>query len=267
MTMITFPEGAKLRQQSMPAKAHLSGRTPSGLSSPLNSTFNLLQRTAANPEELGKHSANFLGHDFSRIPIHSQPSVKIRAAMTAVSNSAHGTRDKITQEDEPKADQSIGNPTMTTTARGLDISADATGLYTSKDYPDGFRWLQTVTTNDPSDTPVGAPLLPKPITYVDPRPNDDTKPFYWTDAEEAANLGHFEDKPGRPANAGGTIVWDAILSLSGVNSKTVTRFDSITYGFTVDSAGNVTASGPASPGSVAGHLAALTAEFPTWTFK
>ena len=73
--------------------------------------------------------------------------------------------------------------------------------------------------DDPSNTPVGAPRLPGPITYVDPLPNDDTKPFYWTDAEEAKNASHFDDKPGRPAHPTGTITWNAVLSLGGVNNK------------------------------------------------
>jgi hypothetical protein len=106
-----------------------------------------------------------------------------------------------------------------------------------------------------------------PITYVDPRPNDDTKPFYWTDAEEAANLGHFEDTPGRPAHPTGTITWDAVLSLGGVNRKEVTRFDSVGYGFRLDSKGTVTVSGPSSPSDVANHIGTLATDFPGWTFK
>jgi hypothetical protein len=156
---------------------------------------------------------------------------------------------------------------MAPTAKGLSITADAANLVSSPDFPDGFRWLQTVTTNDPSDTPVGAPLLPAPITYVDPRPNDDTKPFYWTDAEEAANLGHFADSPGRPAHPTGTITWNAILSIGGVKAKEVTRFDSITYGFSRDSKGAVTVSGPGSPADLTGHLGTLASEFSGWTFK
>jgi hypothetical protein len=175
--------------------------------------------------------------------------------------------DKITQQGRAKADQSIGAVSIVGTNRGLVISADADGLVSSTEFPDGFRWLQTVTTNDPSNTPVGAPLLPTPITYVDPIPNDDTKPFYWTDAQEARNVGHFADTPGRPAHPTGTIVWDAVLSIGGVNTHDVTRFDSLTYGFSIDPAGVVTTRGPASPAGVGDHIATLSAEFPAWTFK
>ena len=175
--------------------------------------------------------------------------------------------DKITQRGKAKADQSIGGVNISPTAKGLDITAEAENVYTSNEFPDGFRWVQTVTTNDPSNTPVGAPLLPAPTTYVDPLPNDDTKPFYWTDAEEAQNVAHFHDAPGRPAHPTGTIVWSAILSLAGVNGKNVTIFDSMTYGFSRASNGTVTLDGPGSQGDISSQLAALGTEFPTWTFK
>jgi hypothetical protein len=212
-------------------------------------------------------SPGSFGHDFSRIPLHANASVKIHPKLASVSINGRVTGDKITQRNQPKADQTIGATSLTATAKGLDVSADAEGLVSSPDFPDGFRWLQTVTTNDPSDTPVGAPLLPVPITYVDPRPNDDTKPFYWTDAEEAANLGHFHDAPGRPAHPTGTITWAAILSLGGVNNKEVTRFASVGYGFSLDSKGTVTVSGPQSPSDVANHIGTLATGFPGWTFK
>jgi hypothetical protein len=207
------------------------------------------------------------GHDFSRIPVHPKATVKIQPKLASVSINGHVAGDKITQRNQPKADQSIGATSVAATPRGIEVSADATGLVSSLDFPDGFRWLQTVTTNDPSDTPVGAPLLPVPITYVDPRPNDDTKPFYWTDAEEAANLGHFKDEPGRPAHPTGTITWAAVLSLGGVNKKEVTRFDSFGYGFSLDSKGTVTVSGPWSPSNVTNHIGTLATNFPDWKFK
>jgi hypothetical protein len=224
----------------------------------------------ATQRKLNDHGTNpdmpspgSFGHDFSRIPVHAKATVRIQP----VAMSGRLAGDKITQRNQPKADQSIGAMSVGPTARGIDVSADAVGLYTSADFPDGFRWLQTVTTNDPSNTPVGAPLLPAPITYVDPLPNDDTKPFYWTDAEEAKNIGHFEDKPGRPSHPTGTITWNAMLSLGGVNKKEVTRFDSVAYGFSLDSKGTVSVNGPSSPSSVASHIGTLAREFSGWTFK
>jgi hypothetical protein len=207
-----------------------------------------------------------IGQDFSRISVHPKPSPTIRATLGSLTEAALPA-DKITQKDRAKSDQSIGSTVVAATTSGVDVTAEAQNLVSSPDFPDGFRWLQTVTTNDPSNTPVGAPLLPTPISYVDPLPNDDTKPFYWTDAEEAKNLGHFSDQPGRPAHPTGTITWDAVLSLGGVKGTDVTRFDSVTYGFSIDSAGKVSTRGPGSPLGVASHIATLSGEFPGWTFK
>jgi hypothetical protein len=65
---------------------------------------------------------------------------------------------------------------------------------------DEYRWIQVITTD--------APLNGGPNTgYVDPHPNDDSDPFYWTDAEAderdpppplSCNPG-FSDAPRRPA--------------------------------------------------------------------
>jgi hypothetical protein len=117
------------------------------------------------------------------------------------------------------------------------MEADAQNVFASPEYPDGFKWTQTIDTN----APAGGATSP----YVDPRPNDDAKPFYWTDAEHAAHPTHFIDFPKRPAPATGTTTWDATLCLNGVNeaTKTVTTFDCITYGFSRDSSGAITRHG------------------------
>jgi hypothetical protein len=59
----------------------------------------------------------------------------------------------------------------------------------------------------------------------------------------------------------------SVLSIGGVNSHDVTRFDSLTYGFSIDPAGVVTTRGPSSPAGVGDHIATLSAEFPAWTFR
>jgi len=278
--MHTFVEKPKAMQSTKSPEASPVSRPHVEQGHNPNSILNL-QRTIGNQAVVGllqgnsgQHNAVLtntaslhFGRDFTPIPPHPKPSIKIQPKLAPTSINDRIACDKITQRNRLKADQSIGAMTVGTTARGLDVSADAEGLVSTPNFPDGFRWLQTVTTNDPSDTPVGAPLLPAPITYVDPRPNDDAKPFYWTDAEEAANLGHFKDAPGRPAHPTGTITWNAVLSLGGVNKKEVTRFDSVAYGFTLDSKGTVSVNGPSSPSSVAGHLGTLAAEFPGWKFK
>lgn len=65
---------------------------------------------------------------------------------------------------------------------GVSITVEGIGVRSWNEYPNGFRWTQTISTNANKR----GPLLPIPVDYVDGRPNDDTKPFYWTDAEEAA---------------------------------------------------------------------------------
>ncbi|HEY1432216.1 MAG TPA: hypothetical protein VGF39_11420 [Stellaceae bacterium] len=172
--------------------------------------------------------------------------------------------DKSEVSSTDDQDQTASVSSLKAATNGVNITVEGVGVYSSNAYPDGFRWTQTITTNANK----GGPLLPLPVNYVDPRPNDDTKPFYWTDAEEAAHPGTFIDTPSRRPRAGGTVYWDAILSLNGVNGKEVTRFDSLAYGFSVDSSGTVTTRGPlSSPGGVADHTAQLRSEFPDWTFK
>jgi hypothetical protein len=170
--------------------------------------------------------------------------------------------DKSEAPSTDDQDQSANVTSLTPIANGVSITAEAAGAFTSSVFPDGFRWTQTITTNANK----GGPLLPAPVTYVDPKPNDDTKPFYWTDAEEAQHPGTFMDTPSRNPRPAGTVQWDAILSVNGVNDKAVTRFDSAAYGFRVATDGTVSARGPSTPASVAGHTATLKSEFPGWTF-
>lgn len=157
-------------------------------------------------------------------------------------------------------DQSASLTSLTKHARGVEISVEATEVYSSAEYPDGFKWTQTIDTN----VPLGGSTSP----YVDPRPNDDTKPFYYTDAEHAASLTTFYDKPSRNTPSTGTTHWNAVLCLNGVNesTKTVVAYDALTYGFSLDSAGTVTINGPASVGT-AGHRSILASEFSGWTFS
>ena len=170
------------------------------------------------------------------------------------------TRDKSTGEYEEEQDQSSSVTTFAATAEGVHIEAEATGVYTSAEYPAGFKWTQTIDTN----VPLGGATSP----YVDPHPNDDTKPFYWTDAEHAAHPTTFIDFPKRRVPVAGATNWDAILCLNGVNeaTKTVIAFDSLTYGFSRDTTGTVTTRAPRSTGS-ATHQSILASEFPDWTFR
>lgn len=172
-------------------------------------------------------------------------------------------KDKSTSAILGDQDQSASLSSFAATARGVSIKVNPDGAYTSTEYPDGFRWTQTIVTNAKR----GGGLLASPVTYVDPTPNDDSKPFYWTDAEHVSNSGDFRDTPSRNPRPAGTVNWDATLSLNGVKGKTAKRFDSLSYGFSVDSSGTVTANHPTSPASLGGHMAALRSAFPGWTFS
>ena len=157
-------------------------------------------------------------------------------------------------------DQSTSLTSFTRTAAGVNIVVGASGVSPTTKHPDGFKFTQTIETN----VPLGGTTSP----YVDPRPNDDTKPFYWTDAEQAANPTTFSDAPARPAPASGTTNWDAVLALNGVNeaTKTVTAYEALTYGFSRDSSGAVTTRRP-TPASARDHRRILSTEFPAWTFN
>jgi hypothetical protein len=120
-----------------------------------------------------------------------------------------------------------------------------------------FSFTQTINTNDPK----GGSSSP----YVDPRPNDDNKPFYWTDAEQASYGNTFIDHPCRAKPSTGATNWDATMCVNSVNDKTVVAHDCITYGFSRDATAKVTLRSPQKTGPSA-HTSILSAEFPGWTF-
>jgi hypothetical protein len=94
-------------------------------------------------------------------------------------------------------------------ANGVYIEADAmeTDLFDDR-AQDGFRWVQTVMTNDPmngiSDT-------------VDQGQSSGlTDPFYYRTPASDWEPGHFEDHPRRPIpNPGDTTTWRATLTRLG----------------------------------------------------
>lgn len=192
----------------------------------------------------------------SRASSFDWPRISVRALKTT--SGGRAAPDKGSTDLEVQ-DQSASLTSLTTHANGVEIYVEATGVYTSTEFPDGFKWTQTIDTN----VPKGGTTSP----YVDPRPNDDTKPFYYTDAEHAASPTTFYDRPSRPAPATGVTTWQAILGLNGVNeaSKTVQGFDFLTYGFTIDAAGTVTLS-PGASTTGANHQSTLSSEFADWTF-
>ena len=169
--------------------------------------------------------------------------------------------DKSAEEREGEFDQEFDVGTFAQTNRGLRIVAEASGVTESEEFPDGFKFSQTIETN--------APLNGGVSPYTDPHPNDDTKPFYWTDAEQERYPTTFKDHPKRNPPTGTQVTyWQATLALNGVNeeTQTVTGFDYMTYGFTMDAAGTIKLNYPQSVDGEQ-HRQALVTEFSGWTFN
>ena len=203
------------------------------------------QRSIENPAIQKKDNAGF-----------SFRSISIRP--TILNTNYSSKTDKSVSEESEMQDQNASVTSLTGRHNGIIMRVEAEGLYSSEEY-DEWRWTQTIDTN----VPLGGSTSP----YVDPRPNDDSKPFYWTDSEYARYPTTFVDYPKRPAPATGTTYWNATLALNGVNNakKEVTAFDNVSYGFTRDSAGNVNVVHPTST-SLSTHRATLSSEFSGWTF-
>lgn len=203
-----------------------------------------------------------VGFAFQNISVNNKSKTGPRLVLKGFSelSPSRAAPDKSFSEESVMQDQSASVTSLAAEARGVGIQAEAEGVYTSTDYPDGFKWTQTIDTN----VPLGGTTSP----YVDPRPNDDTKPFYYTDAEQIRFPTTFHDHPSRPPPATGTTYWYATLGLNGVNeaTKTVVGFDYLEYGFTIDSAGTVTVAGPTSADG-ANHRSTLSSEFSGWTFS
>src|SRR5260370_7552849 len=137
-------------------------------------------------------------HDFSSVPVHTArrekeestrtaPQIIVRQFSAPMSLPQNVTHDKSDSPgDGGDQDQGTSLTSFSPIKGGVSIKVEATGVSLSNpDFPDGFRWTQTIETN--------APLHGASTLYVDPYPNDDTKPFYYTDAEFAANPTTFSD--------------------------------------------------------------------------
>ena len=108
---------------------------------------------------------------------------------------------------------------------GADIEAEYTPAATD---PAGLHFTQLVTTSDPA---AGATS-----PYIDPFPNDDNLPFYWTQAEETA-MGtslKFSDGSRRSHPPTSFVTWRGDLYITSWDGKTpgvVTIHDGIRWGF------------------------------------
>lgn len=137
----------------------------------------------------------------------------------------------------------VESTTMAKHARGATFIALRNGELGKQ-----LTWVQTVFQGN---QPIGATA---PMC-VDACPPDDEKPFYWTDAEIAANPSlrkEFRDKPSRnpPTAAMGDTHWRAILSLAVVTNKRVTIWDHRVWGFDMTPANAITTIGPRAANSI-----------------
>jgi hypothetical protein len=95
----------------------------------------------------------------------------------------------------------------------------------------GLRWIQMIDTNDPA----GGNTSP----YIDPRPNDDDLPFYWTEQEHAQNSGpnhiYFRDASRRPCRSHPDFIqWRGYLFIATWdmnNPGVVTLHDGVQWGW------------------------------------
>jgi RHS repeat-associated protein len=110
---------------------------------------------------------------------------------------------------------------------GLTIEASLAGSTAAAHQ---YRWIQGVDTNDPLGT--------NPNQVIDPTPNDDSLPFYETNAELAANgEGTFYDSPSRYWPTTGDLTrWKAYCYLVDYDSATnkVNVLGGFSYGFTLE---------------------------------
>ena len=165
-----------------------------------------------------------------------------------------------TENEAEEQDQTIDVGTFAERRGGVRIVAEISGGIDTPDFPDGLKFTQTIQTN--------APLRGAAPPYVDPHPNDDAKPFYWTDAQQQRYPTTFKDHPWRyPPTGSAAKFWQGTLALNGVDeaNRTVTGLDYVTYGFILDPAGTVKLNYPA---NVDGehHRDILAGQFSGWTF-
>jgi hypothetical protein len=199
--------------------------------------------------------------NFAKVPVfppdHATPRIDPGALEFGLARgSGHAERDGSLEDLSD--DQDALSPSVfeaKPSRRGVHIRVPGGVPAGTTDYPNGIRWIQTIETN--------TPLFNQTSPYVDFIPPADDKPFYFSDPNERAT---FSDSPSRSAN---NVRWDATLSLAGVNGRTITRFDSVKYGFEIDAAGTLALHAPSSAGvaSLVIHGDTLRSEYPDWNFS
>ena len=125
----------------------------------------------------------------------------------------------------------------------LESQAIITVLYKNiKSKLTNFNWIQTARFNYAIKSDIE-----KPQEINDPEPNEDDKPFYWTDRQAKRNIlkgydaPQFHDTPSRVWKNGKEMYWKGELSLVGKNASGKYReIITIRYGWRVDKTGKVT---------------------------
>jgi len=95
----------------------------------------------------------------------------------------------------------------------------------------GLRWIQMIDTN----YPLGGDDSP----YIDPRPNDDDLPFYWTEQEHKKYSGtdyiYFYDAPRRDCRSHPDFIWWRAYLFIGTwdekNPGSISLHDGVQWGF------------------------------------
>jgi hypothetical protein len=201
----------------------------------------------------------------------SKPHIKITGfslipAAKPPDSATHSGRDKslASADDNEEQDKYTSVTNFASYSKsgvqGVSIQVEATGGQSDPNFPDGPKWTQTIETS--------SPLNGATSPYVDPHPNDDDKPYYYTDSEHAARPTTFVDRPTRAAPASGSLSWQATLGLNNVNqaNKTVVGLEYLTYGFLLDNAGTLTLNNPVSTGG-SNHISTLSSEWPDYKFS
>jgi hypothetical protein len=136
------------------------------------------KRTGMEWNDEEQKGDSLLAHDFSRIPV---------SRADASTGSEETQKKKLCK----KADLGSLSAKAALSGDATKAGVDATITVKAGAAPcacDQYRWLQV------------ADIIPgkwngRDEAYVDPFPNDDTKPYFWTDSEEASSPNTFTDPP------------------------------------------------------------------------
>ena len=187
-------------------------------------------------------------HNFARIRVHAtNPPRKARAqtislepgSCEAPNRPQHSRQqsDYFQSYDQKLSQSLFEKREVGQMASGVNFEATASDLPSDEDimgkagvryFSYGFRWVQTVVTNDP--------LPGQPKESIDGEGRNGAEPFYSKYVRNEKGPGKFEDWPARQLSPNQTsLEWKATLALVGVETenKWMEPYDIRTYGFTL----------------------------------